>query len=229
MADEMNQIAVISLFEKIGSKIKSPISIYLIGGGALALRNLKTATIDLDIICTRKKDFNILKDALISLGYKQTNEDFGIRVYETALAVFESAKHNRIDIFVNNICGAMNYSTTMKKRSETYGKFGMFKVKIASNEDIFLSKCITDREKDLPDCLALLQTGIDENIIINECVRQENKALWRFWVYEQLCRIEDKYNNKVPFKGKMLKLCKEKWSSKPDNFMQDIPNKKKHL
>lgn len=225
----MNKNAVLSLFEKIGRKIKSPISIYLIGGGALALRTLKTATIDLDIICTSKKDFGILKDALISSGYKQTSEDMGIRVYKTALAVFESAKHNRIDIFVNNICGAMNYSTAMKKRSETYGKFGMFEVKIASNEDIFLTKCITDREKDLPDCLALLQTGIDQNIIIDECVSQEKKALWRFWVYEQLCRIENKYNTKVPFKGKMLKLCKEKWNSKPDNFMQDITNKEKHL
>ncbi len=229
MVNEMNKKAVLSLFEKISEHVKAPVSVYLIGGGALALRNLKTATIDLDIICARKNDFDILKEALISLGYKQTDEDFGIRVYETALAVFESAKHNRIDIFVNNICGAMNFSSTMKKRAEDYGKFGKFKVKIASKEDLFLTKCITDREKDLPDCLALLQTGLDEKIIIDECVRQEKKALWRFWVYEQLCRIEESYNVKVPFKNKMLKLCREKWKLKPDDFMQGIKNRKAHL
>ncbi len=229
MVSEMNRKAVLLLFEKIGKHIKKPISVYLIGGGALALKNLKTATIDLDIICTSKKDFDILKEALISLGYKQTDEDFGIRVYETALAVFESEKHNRIDIFVNNICGAMNFSTAMKKRTEVYGKFGKFEVKMASNEDLFLTKCITDRQKDLPDCLALLQVGLDEKVIINECIRQEKKALWRFWVYEQLCRIEENYKVKVPFKNKVLKLCREKWKLKPDNFMHDIKNKKSHL
>jgi pantothenate kinase len=58
-------------FDKLTATIKQPITVYLIGGGAMAFYGLKAATKDVDIILTRKEDLNSLQTALEDLGYKE--------------------------------------------------------------------------------------------------------------------------------------------------------------
>jgi hypothetical protein len=43
-------------FDKLNSIAKRPLSLYLIGGGAMAFYGLKVATKDIDIILTNQED-----------------------------------------------------------------------------------------------------------------------------------------------------------------------------
>ena len=51
-------------FDKLNAIAKQPMTLYLIGGGAMAFYGLKDATKDIDIILTNPEDLNNLKTAL---------------------------------------------------------------------------------------------------------------------------------------------------------------------
>ncbi|MBU0460553.1 MAG: hypothetical protein KJ771_07140, partial [Nanoarchaeota archaeon] len=89
-------------FEKIGHILKEPVTIYLIGGGAMSLVDLKLVTKDIDIVVTNKKDLTTLRTAFQELGFK-TPQHLVEEIYLTALAVFVK-EESRIDLFLKEVC-----------------------------------------------------------------------------------------------------------------------------
>ena len=55
--------------QQIGSRVKKPVSIYLIGGCAMAFRRLKEVTKDIDIVFRDKGDYGDFCDALFGAQY----------------------------------------------------------------------------------------------------------------------------------------------------------------
>ena len=55
-------------FDKLNATAKQPMTLYLIGGGAMAFYGLKVATKDIDIILTNQEYLNCLKTALGAIG-----------------------------------------------------------------------------------------------------------------------------------------------------------------
>ncbi|MCH8873700.1 hypothetical protein IH824_13185 [candidate division KSB1 bacterium] len=71
--------------------------------------------------------------------------------------------------------------------------------------------------------MTLLDTGINWDIILKECVSQHRKHVkWIFWLYEQLCRIEEAKKITIPEKSRVFKICTDNWSKKPSDFMFDL-------
>jgi len=58
---------LIELLEKIGYTLSKPVKIYILGGAALTLRDIKESTIDVDIIVENEDNYNVLVDALYRL------------------------------------------------------------------------------------------------------------------------------------------------------------------
>ncbi len=58
-------------FKKIGEQIPAPITVFLFGGGAMAFRNQKTATKDLDLVFENYGDYEKFTDALEKIGFFQ--------------------------------------------------------------------------------------------------------------------------------------------------------------
>src|SRR3990172_9469092 len=89
-------------FDKIASKISHPITMLLIGGGAMAFYGLKDATKDIDIIIGDQKNLKTLTAALKSLNYKNPNSEVITRAYNEMRAneILENADRFRWDIFV---------------------------------------------------------------------------------------------------------------------------------
>ncbi|ATW89585.1 hypothetical protein halTADL_2878 [Halohasta litchfieldiae] len=56
--------------ERIGTQIETPLTVYLIGGGAMTFRDLKNTTKDIDLIVTGGGDLQQLQIALLENGYK---------------------------------------------------------------------------------------------------------------------------------------------------------------
>src|SRR3989344_482740 len=222
---EYNKEELIELLKEIGGNLKKELTIYMIGGCNMSLKEIKTTTKDIDLIVLARKEYKNLKNALVSLDYECHEEGFSKDFYKTPIIVF--LKNNkRVDVFIKNVSNQIELTKEMSKRSREYNKFEKLKIMLISNEDIFLFKSITDREKDVDDCYSLIVAGLDWEIIKHELQIQEIKVLWRFWIYEQLCRIKNKYIITTPLENYIWKLVKDKWYLKPKDFMNGIQDER---
>src|SRR4030067_3312454 len=161
-------------FDKTASKINQPVTLFLIGGGGLAFYGLKDATKDIDIIIDGQKELQTLTTALKSLNYKKPDSAVITRAYNKMRAneILENADGFRWDIFVKKVCNALTFSNAMKTRAHEEWAKGKLKIQIASKEDIFLFKGITEREADLDDMRLLAESGLDWKTIKQECRSQ---------------------------------------------------------
>lgn len=219
-------------FEKIGEIAKIPITLYLIGGGNMSLRNLKPTTKDIDIVLLNQKELLAFKEAVQQIGYAIDNELFQEAVYQDAVIVFKDKEGSRIDVFVKVICNQLRLSEEMIGRSTEHKTYGKVKLMLVSSEDIFLFKSLTDREQDINDCFVFVDAGLEWDIIIEECVAQHrDKVKWIFWLYEQICRIEEAKEIILPKKRAIFKVCRSNWDKRPSDFMLEfgVDLIKKHI
>lgn len=62
-----------SAFESIGDQLERPQTVYLIGGGSLALRGLKESTKDIDVVVDSSEAHASLFSALSGTGYDEVD------------------------------------------------------------------------------------------------------------------------------------------------------------
>ncbi len=216
------------LLIKVGLHIEQPVKIYMIGGCALSFKGLKERTKDIDIIVTNKEDFDIFDRSMNKTGFQPTT-DRESEFYLTALAVYQKDE-SRIDVFLKQVGKMLVLSKNMMKRATKYKDYGKLIVYLLSNEDIFLFKAMTSREGDIADCDRIMKEVIDYNIIYNEIMEQSKAGKkWFFWIYENLCRLENYNGIKTPIKNKVFTLVKKNWKEKPASFMEDIANIEHHI
>ena len=199
----------------------------MIGGCALSFKGLKPATKDIDIIVTSKQDFNVFNKAMIKLGFKSMSERES-EFYATALAVY-TKEESRIDVFLEQVGKMLVLTKSMVKRAEKYKDYHKLEIYLVSNEDIFLFKAMTSREGYISDCARIMREEIDYDVIYKEIVQQSKNKKWFFWVYENLCRLENYNNIQVPIKAKVFALVKKHWKERPTDFMSDVDNLEKHI
>lgn len=137
--------------------------------------------------------------------------------------MFKDNEGSRIDVFLKVICNQLEVSEGMISRSTEHKTYGNLKVMLVSPEDIFLFKSLTDRKQDIDNCFAFIDAGLDWDIIIKECVSQHRKDVkWIFWLYEQICRIEEEKDITIPKKTGVFKVCRDNWKERPSDFMLEF-------
>jgi hypothetical protein len=201
-------------FDKITSKITKPVTLFIIGGGGLAFYGLKEATKDIDIIAQNPEEFKILTKSLKELGYNVPGPYIITKAYREMQAneILENKDDFRWDIFMQQVCKALTFSDAMKSRStEIYTK-GFLKVLLAAKEDIFLFKGITEREADLDDMRLLAESGLNWNIIDQECQNQSKLTgrLWENALYQKLVGLREKHHIESPIEKALRKRAEEK-------------------
>lgn len=222
--EELNEWLV-----KIGSNIEKPVKIYMIGGGALSFKGLKAVTKDIDIIVESKEDFDMFDSAIQKAGFN-LKTDLKDGFYLTALAVYMKGDDSRIDVFLKQVGKMLILTQSMIQRAKQYQSYGKLDVFLVSNEDIFLFKSMSSRPGDIRDSDRLIVEGIDYDVVYGEIVEQSKSGnKWFFWAYESLCRLEEHNGLHLSIKDKLFSLVKEHWKDKPDDFMEDVENKGKHI
>ncbi len=200
-------------FDKLNTKTKQPLTLYLIGGGAMAFYGLKDATKDIDIILTSTDDLSNLKATLEALGYKEPEPVLITRPYNNmqTSSIIENQDGFRWDLFINKVCNELTLSVAMKQRANQLYKGDHLTVSITSKEDIFLFKGITEREADLDDMRILAESGINWNIINHECQSQSEASgiPWEGALYKNLLDLKTKYNIESPIE-KPLRTAAER-------------------
>src|SRR3972149_4334677 len=201
-------------FNKLDATAKEPMTLYLIGGGAMAFYGLKAATKDIDIILTSQGDLNNLQTTLKGIGYKEPNPVLITRPYNKMQtnAILENPDGFRWDLFLSKVCNALTLSEGMQTRATSLYQGNHLKVIIASKEDLFLFKGITEREADLDDMRILAQSGLNWEIISQECKSQSQASgvCWEDALYQNLMTLKEKYSIESPIEKPLRKAAEQK-------------------
>ena len=201
-------------FDKLNSTAKHPMALYLIGGGAMAFCGLKDATKDIDIILTNHEDLNNLKAALVAMGYKEPNPLVITKPYNDmqTSAMLENRDGFRWDLFLSKVCGKLTLSEDMQNRATPLYKGNKLKIFTASKEDLFLFKGITTREADLDDNRILAQSGLNWDIISQECNSQSQVSglCWEDALSQNLQALKEKFSIESPIEKTLRKTAEQK-------------------
>lgn len=201
-------------FDKLDAIAKESMTLYLIGGGAMAFYGLKAATKDIDIILTSQGDLNNLQTTLKVIGYKEPNPVLITRPYNKMQtnAMIENPDGFRWDLFLRRVCNALTLSGEMQTRATSLYQGTHLKVIIASKEDLFLFKGITEREADLDDMRILAQSGLNWEIISQECKSQSkvSAVCWEDALYQNLLDLKARHSIESPIEKPLRKTAEQK-------------------
>jgi hypothetical protein len=200
--------------DKIASKISTPLTLFIIGGGGLSFYGLKEATKDIDVVVQNQHKLKTLINALKNLNYRPIGT-VEIQIAYRKMGVqkiLENQDGFRWDIFVKQVCRALTVSNQMRSRATQIYKKDLLEVLLASKEDIFLFKGITEREADLEDMRLLAESGLNWKIIEQECHAQSAASgrLWENALYERLIDLKEKHNIESPIEKSLKRILEEK-------------------
>lgn len=199
-------------FGKVGAKAKSKIEIFLIGGAGLAFFKLKEATKDIDVILKAKPEVKELMETLEGLKYKDVRRLPTSYKRMGAFGIMENEDGLRWDIFHLQVCNALVLSPKMISRATPIYKEGNLNVFLASKEDIFLFKGITERSVDLDDMRVIAESGLDWNVVFEECLYQSRTSgrLWENALYGNLVDLREVYGVKSPIEKRLRRRAEAK-------------------
>lgn len=215
---------------EIGIKLPRKIKVYLIGGCALSLKDIKRATKDVDAIFISVTDLKLFEEELVALGYK--NKVKVETAYEQ-LGAYSILRHKDkagFDLFHRQVCNMLKLSESMVKRSVKYGEFDKLELFLISNEDITLFKGITERPRDIDDIALIIRNTImggktfDWNAIKSECKMQGEHLKIEGHLYNRLHDLFTRYQIKSPLMGWLRKrgirnLLYESYTERADKGM----------
>jgi len=195
------------LLYSIGGSLGGELDVFLIGGCNLALRKIKGATKDIDLIVREKSDFEELKGTLLKMGFKQVLATNG----KTPSGIFEKENSPRIDCFTKTVMGFLSLTKPLANSAELK-KYGKLNVWLLSPEAIVLFKSITERAGDLEDIIAVIKKEkIGWASFFRELEEQQEniEQLLCLNVLDSLELAEERAGIKLPVKKKIVSLCLE--------------------
>jgi hypothetical protein len=191
-----------------------PIRIFIIGGLALISYGLKEATKDVDVVVLGPRDLDILIKSLATIGYHSLEDSFVSKSYENMeiSKIMENRDGFRWDIFHRSICKKLSFSKNMASRAAEFYSRKKLVLSIASKEDIFLFKGITEREADLDDMRLLAESGLDWQVVENECAHQSDASgkIWEDALLQNLIDLREKYHIRSPIEKKLRRIAEAK-------------------
>jgi hypothetical protein len=210
---------VFTELDRLSAGIVVPTQFFIIGGLALISHVLKEATKDIDVV-VRRQDSCALIASLASIDYRILEDCSVYRPYGK-MEILRSMENNdgfRLDIFYRTICNRLIFSDNMASRAIKFYSKEKMTLSIASKEDIFLFKGMTEREADLDDMRLLARSGLDWQVIKTECVHQSSISgrLWEDALLQNLIVLRKRHEIRSPIEKELRKIAEEKLS---DDFI----------
>jgi len=181
-------------------KLKEKVVAYAVGGTAMMFLGLKDATADIDLVFENRKDRELFKNAIKSIGYKELDSRIVYGGKENRPQML-TLGDERFDLFVKEIIYFI-FSENMQKRAVQTHQFGEnLIIKIADPHDIILMKCATDRIKDIDDAMNIIKnTKINWETIVEEAKNQaklgKEKAIFELGYFFE--KLNKQSKNTVP-------------------------------
>jgi len=164
---------ILNVLETAGPNIRSPVTAYFIGGCAMTFRNLKPSTKDVDVLFSDDVSEKSMFEALMQIGFEELFP--GAHELElNAKDILVNSDGLQFDLFTKIVMGGLRLTPAMQRRASTLGSYGELAVCLASKEDFYLFKAITDRPfpRDFEDLITLQQSSLDWKSVLSEYAAQ---------------------------------------------------------
>ena len=196
-------------FQRIADGISAPLTVYLIGGGAMALRDLKGATKDIDLVVPDGDAYGQLWAILVDRGYAEVHSLDDDYQALGATSCVENDDGCRLDIYNQEVANTLVLTDGMCERSESFLVTDQLRVRLVSNEDIFLFKMIAGRDDDIEDMNELVQAGLDYDVVEEELETQIDRLgddQFATFANEALVELEERYGVTTPIEDHIQEL-----------------------
>lgn len=193
-------------FHRIAAELSNPLSVYLIGGGAMALRDLKAATKDIDLVLPDGDAYGRLWSVLRETGYTEVQPLPPDYQALGATSCVENADGCRLDLFNKQVANKLVLTSGMRTRSEQFLSTDQLSVSLVNPEDIFLFKMVAGRDDDIEDMNVLVQTGLDYDIVQTELETQiDHRRDDQFVTFanEALADLTEQYGVTTPIEDRV--------------------------
>jgi hypothetical protein len=196
--------------EKVAGVFKTEMKIYLLGGSAMLMTQDKDSTKDIDMVVENKADRRTFENALKKAGFLAISLIPEEKALDTVV-FFQNDIGLRFDIFVEKVANRLFYTEDMRLRAIEILKTGKLTVYKTSDEDLFLLKAVSGRDRDMTDLSALFKKNLDWDVILSEC-RQQRKLTGRVWsviMLETLNDLEEQYKLRCKKRRDFERLAEE--------------------
>ncbi|MFC4986338.1 DUF6036 family nucleotidyltransferase [Saliphagus infecundisoli] len=196
-------------FQRIADGLSDPLMVYLIGGGAMSLRDLKGATKDIDLIAPDGDAYGQLWAVLMDLGYTEVQSLDDDYQALGATSCVENDDGCRLDIFNQQVANKLVLTDGMRERSDPFLDPDQLTVRLVSNEDIFLFKLIAGRDDDIEDMNMLVQAGFNYDVVEEELEAQIDRLgddQFATFANEALVDLEERYGVTTPIEDQIQDL-----------------------
>lgn len=189
---------LIKELSSIGRILKKKLQVYVIGGCSLIFRGCKLSTKDIDVVVLSPDNLKIFINTLKSTGYNEI-----IKMPEEykklgASAILRNNHGMQFDVFYKWVCKGLEVTDRMIKRAKFLRKFGNLEIYLVALEDIFLFKGMTERPGDLSDMAVIAGTGIDWDVVKEECILQEKRKIWEVFLVDRLLELKKVHGIHAP-------------------------------
>lgn len=204
---------ILSELDKLSDRIMVPTQFFIIGGLALISYELKEITKDIDVILGRD-NFDTLIKSLASINYSVLEDSlvFISRREMEKMEIMENKDGFKWDIFNRSVCNRLIFSDSMASRAIKFYTKDKLIVSVASKEDVFLFKGMTEREGDFDDMRLLAKSGLNWQVIKTECVYQSGISgrLWEDALLQKLIALRKRYGIRSPIEKELRSIAEVK-------------------
>ena len=202
-------------FQRIAEGLSDPLTVYLIGGGSMSLRDLKGATKDIDLVVADGDAYGQMWAVLMDIGYAEVQSlDADYRALGATSCV-ENDDGCRLDIFNQQVANKLVLTDGMQERSDSFLDTDPLTVRLVSKEDIFLFKMIAGRDDDIEDMNMLVQVGLDYDIVEAELEAQIDRLgddQLATYANEALVELEERYGVTTSIENRVQELTDRYYS-----------------
>ena len=176
---------------------------------------LRRKTKDVDLVVSNEEEFKLLTDTLLSLGFRKEVPD-AVAYGRMALSHILLRDNARVDLFCRAVCGRFALSEKMRERASPDLSLNNVRLLVCSLDDVFLFKCMTERDGDLEDCERIARDhALDWNAILDEAVKQciHENSVWITWITDRMELLAER-GVRIPILKKMVSLTDDyikKW------------------
>ena len=200
---------------RLDGVLSEELSIYLLGGAVMTIAGLKPGTKDIDVIVEDERAHEILVGSLEKCEYYLLQPQHLSRPYnELSATAMQNLEGFRWEIFAKYVAKKLALTNTIRLRAGKIFSGGELTAFRLSNEDMFLMKGMTERDRDLEDMALIARTGIDYELVLNECMQQSDKDrrgnIWEASLYEKCEELMEKYGIDVPIRKELRKISEDK-------------------
>lgn len=198
------------LFNLIGRTLKKKVECYAVGGTAMMFLNIKETTKDVDFVFKEKENYELFRNALITLGAKESK--FKIENRQKVSSMLDLGEA-RFDLFLDYLIYFKLTKTIISRIREVH-EFSNMIVKVVSPEDIILFKSMADRVSDRMDVSDIIKKlNVNWGQVLEEAELQTKNSEYFFstFLYNFLIGLKEDFKIDIPrdFMAKLEKITEK--------------------